>query len=100
MTEIELSVQYRPRQLDGWLTDSMFDFVRSRESRARTYADTGNLRAKRQVSGLMPDVHFLPHPYTGGRHAAVIRLLPPLTVSSAEIDRMATALEMALVDCS
>lgn len=35
---------------------------------------------------------------SGGRHGAVLRLLPPLVITDAEIDEMATKLDKALVD--
>lgn len=37
---------------------------------------------------------------TGGRHGAVLRLLPPLVITEDEIHEMATALEKALGDCA
>ncbi|MEU8619359.1 diaminobutyrate--2-oxoglutarate transaminase family protein [Streptomyces sp. NPDC048623] len=37
---------------------------------------------------------------SGGRHGAVLRLLPPLTISEEEIHEVVGALEKALVDCA
>ncbi|MFI5616760.1 diaminobutyrate--2-oxoglutarate transaminase family protein [Streptomyces sp. NPDC051567] len=37
---------------------------------------------------------------SGGRHGAVLRLLPPLIISEEEIHEMAAALEKALIDCA
>lgn len=37
---------------------------------------------------------------SGGRHGAVLRLLPPLVITDEEIHEMAAALEKALIDCA
>lgn len=37
---------------------------------------------------------------SGGRHGAVLRLLPPLIITEGEIHEMAAALEKALIDCA
>ncbi|MFE9170843.1 diaminobutyrate--2-oxoglutarate transaminase family protein [Streptomyces kebangsaanensis] len=37
---------------------------------------------------------------TGGRHGAVLRLLPPLVISDEEIHEVVAALEKALIDCA
>ncbi|MFB6524038.1 diaminobutyrate--2-oxoglutarate transaminase family protein [Streptomyces sp. NPDC056401] len=37
---------------------------------------------------------------SGGRHGAVLRLLPPLVITEEEIHEMAAALEKALIDCA
>ncbi|MEU2428483.1 MULTISPECIES: diaminobutyrate--2-oxoglutarate transaminase family protein [unclassified Streptomyces] len=37
---------------------------------------------------------------TGGRHGAVLRLLPPLVISDEELHEVVAALEKALIDCA
>ncbi len=37
---------------------------------------------------------------SGGRHGAVLRLLPPLTITEEEIHEVVGALEKALIDCA
>jgi len=37
---------------------------------------------------------------SGGRHGAVLRLLPPLVITEPEIEEMAVKLEKAFIDCA